>query len=1522
MSKYVLILVVFFLPILNVFAQIDDNNENMRHALLAKSDSLFALGVDLYNAGKYQEAIPIFTESDQIDKAVLDSTSNRRNYSAMWLASCYYQLGDEGQAANIDILYKLSPIDRRLTIESDSLLMLLREISDWHEYMKVSKRAADIEEHLLGKFCHWRGGAINNVALSALCLDDFLTLRSTIEEMANIAEKNPDWRGYGFLIETYFLALLKQCQTIEECTLLVETILTILRPTIEEVPLSKHDGYLSFVHENYINVLLANEKYFEALDYIESQYNIMKAKNISNVNMFETISLYAKVLAQIHVAGLDKTEEMDNFQQRCSLYDGMLLMSETLYGKISFAYGNTLFKIANLYLGLGIEIDKTKGRNLLHDAFDILTDQAVCEENIGDVIEVLIEAVTRFDVAEDCNSYLQYANNIIESYSDKADMTLLKRCCADAYTYCGDYRKAAQIYKEIREENTTNEDIVLWSFLNEAHCNRMSNDYEKAIECYTKCDSIYSRNEMDLSPMQLNSHADVLKDLCNLYYKVEESECGISYRKKWMDMKRKIIDNITKDDFLNSYSSYDVIYIIDEFGSDLMYNLYDRNNTFSDLSEAIHYLNMALDLCERLTNWTPKDKNRCLSATYGELGRAYTYAKDFNKALFYINKRMDLSKETNNEWTYANALDDLANLYADVTVEPELSLGYRYMYASSQTEALLKNKNNMTKEMYITMYDGAIQAWDKCAEQHEYLGDSKGALVCKEKELNLIEQVKGCDSEDYAYYLIRLLIDKAEYASQVIKDTLQSRQLIDSVMIVGEKYKEILPTYRSYDHLCRYYYYYCDDISTPTEYLDKKLSELMSEQPDNYIYSKEYWDIQEFRTMSLIDKEEKIGTWKQLAALYKDNKECEYFYYRALLHLSSEYYWTKNKEEELSCEELLLSLFPERHTEEDMCSLMQLYIEMELFEKALSLFNEVSDGMRETIYEKFSQLSENKREWMWASYVQVPFTIGEPLSEMFQSQVDFGTVYDNLLMRKNLLLNSSISAINFIKEEGDSLLISKFYRAAELREALQDTEGDSIYNSERFISREQARALVKRFDDEVMKRAAILGDFTDELKCSWKDVRAELSKEEIAIEFSKYKTFNDSTAYGAAILRSEGYPIFVSLFREDELPILLNDSFEKATEGTIIWGKLNPYIGDAKTIYFSADGLIHNIAIESAPIDSVGMLANDKWNIYRLSSTKQLTKKKHSSLQTSVIYGGLAYNATTADLEEDGKKYSAKRDFDVISFTMSDSLTMRAGVGDLPKSKIEAFRIDSILRTRKIECQLLTDKLGTEASFKDLSGKRVNLIHLATHGFYWTKQDVDKITTISFLKSDNSHEDNIDMSLVRSGLLMSGANHVLKGESIPENVEDGVLTAKEISTLDLRNLDLVVLSACQSGLGEITEEGVFGLQRGFKKAGANSLLMSLWEVDDNATQILMTKFYESLISGCGKNESLKKAQRYLRDEYEIERTYTINSNLTASQRRRLEREGKSVEAQTITERVKPYAAPEYWAAFIMLDGVD
>lgn len=413
----------------------------------------------------------------------------------------------------------------------------------------------------------------------------------------------------------------------------------------------------------------------------------------------------------------------------------------------------------------------------------------------------------------------------------------------------------------------------------------------------------------------------------------------------------------------------------------------------------------------------------------------------------------------------------------------------------------------------------------------------------------------------------------------------------------------------------------------------------------------------------------------------------------------------------------------------------------------------------------------------------------------------------------------------------------------------------------------------------------------------------------------------------AALLSKQGMeiPKMIPLFEEKRLKnVSKSDFYVTSVLTDLIWQPLAEELQDVQNIYFAPDGELYNIAIESLPAWDGDGLVSDKRNFYRLTSTRELAlAKDKNKISTASVYGGLKYDADEQVLINDNKKYPAKRDFTRSS--IADSLNLRSGVEELPATKTEAVDIDKKLAQVKITNWLYTDTLGTEASFKALSGQKRNLLHIATHGFYWTEREAQSMDHLGFLSLAN---DNLplyveDKAMTRSGLLFAGANHALKGKPLPEGVDDGILTAKEISSLDLRGLDMIVLSACQTGLGEVTGDGVFGLQRGFKKAGANTLLMSLWKVDDKATQMLMTQFYTNLMSGKSKFESLREAQRYVR-EYETEVTENGLDNQTAYQKYKSERndEENVQQPKLAARKTKPYASPRYWAAFILLDALE
>jgi CHAT domain-containing protein len=224
------------------------------------------------------------------------------------------------------------------------------------------------------------------------------------------------------------------------------------------------------------------------------------------------------------------------------------------------------------------------------------------------------------------------------------------------------------------------------------------------------------------------------------------------------------------------------------------------------------------------------------------------------------------------------------------------------------------------------------------------------------------------------------------------------------------------------------------------------------------------------------------------------------------------------------------------------------------------------------------------------------------------------------------------------------------------------------------------------------------------------------------------------------------------------------------------------------------------------------------------------------------------------------------------------SISNRGTWGELNATKDEISRIKEILKENGIVTQTVTESFANEESFKALSGKSPDIIHLATHGYYISSRK--KASVSSFLSQITPYSEK-ERYMQWSGLLMAGANNAWNGKFTLENVEDGILTADEISRLDLSKTQLVVLSACETAKGVIDPvDGVYGLQQAFKKVGVGTIVMSLWKIPDEATSLLMNSFYAALISGNEKHNALKKAMQ---------------------------------EAQL------KYKDPYYWAGFIILD---
>ncbi|MCD4698607.1 MAG: CHAT domain-containing protein, partial [Bacteroidales bacterium] len=301
------------------------------------------------------------------------------------------------------------------------------------------------------------------------------------------------------------------------------------------------------------------------------------------------------------------------------------------------------------------------------------------------------------------------------------------------------------------------------------------------------------------------------------------------------------------------------------------------------------------------------------------------------------------------------------------------------------------------------------------------------------------------------------------------------------------------------------------------------------------------------------------------------------------------------------------------------------------------------------------------------------------------------------------------------------------------------------------------------------------------------------------------------------------------------------------------WQQIEERLDGKDKVYVCLDGMYHKINLNTILCPD-GKYLCDKTNLTILNSTTELLYRNKNITNTkniALLAGNPDFSLNQLPTQEFAANISgtgSTSDFDPI-YRDFNGQTLKA----LPGSQFEVEQINEILLKNKWTTYCFTGKEALEQEIKSI--KNPGIIHLATHGFF---------------ARDNGFDKKYNNPMLQSGLMLCGSQNYLSGVYDPQETnDDGILTGFEVAGLNLDSTGLVVLSACETGLGEIKNgEGVYGLQRAFKIAGAKNIIMSLWKVDDNATQILMRKFYEFWLNGNSKKKAFELARDHLRNNTE------------------------------------------------------
>lgn len=376
------------------------------------------------------------------------------------------------------------------------------------------------------------------------------------------------------------------------------------------------------------------------------------------------------------------------------------------------------------------------------------------------------------------------------------------------------------------------------------------------------------------------------------------------------------------------------------------------------------------------------------------------------------------------------------------------------------------------------------------------------------------------------------------------------------------------------------------------------------------------------------------------------------------------------------------------------------------------------------------------------------------------------------------------------------------------------------------------------------------------LQHTWSDIQQALPAKACAIEFVQYEKA-DQQLMGAIVLPKEGQPKWVQMMAPEEFLnfkgyALTNREILYSTDGkrkdglynhpvlqSLMWNEsLLDAIGTAKRVYFAPDGYLHQVAIEY-------MFPEEKESpdLFRLTSTRRLMEKSVIRTSAALVVGGVKYDA---------KRVPAQKGNDNVAYSHMQRIHSRFGY--LSGSLTEC---DTIFSLRACPNDtLLVGEQATEMTMRSLCSK-YPLINISTHG-YFCSAEIPQSTDIKTNMADES--------LSQCVIVLAGANSNVADEGYDPHQMDGFFSAREMSECDMANVDLAVISACQTGLGYVTADGVYGIQRGLKNAGAKSIMVTLWNVKDEATCLLISQFHKNLAEGMKAHHAFMEARKYLVDQ--------------------------------------------------------
>ena len=505
-------------------------------------------------------------------------------------------------------------------------------------------------------------------------------------------------------------------------------------------------------------------------------------------------------------------------------------------------------------------------------------------------------------------------------------------------------------------------------------------------------------------------------------------------------------------------------------------------------------------------------------------------------------------------------------------------------------------------------------------------------------------------------------------------------------------------------------------------------------------------------------------------------------------------------------------------------------------------------------------------------------------------------LYQNEIALKGMALEDQQQVLSSIRKSGDSRALTlydkwRFNKAFVGKQFL-------LPKTQRILYLDSLEHATTQQEQELSRRSATFKNQQSVQAITPNDIARKLTKGQASIEFIKFQLYKnkwtDSIIYAAMVLLpGDSIPKFEILFEENQLKKLLVAGGGPATTYTaiqklyggvkspgnksrplndalykLIWKPLEKYLNGASSIFYAPAGLLHRVSFQALRFDTAHYLL-EKYQLNQLLSTRSLaySQSTNSGYGTVNLWGNINYNLTNKTVTKNQGTFSTDVVTNSSAFNSSSLATQSIilkGANILPSTSQEIDSIQMLLKQMQVPVTVTVGSYATEEAFKDFNGNSPKVLHLATHGFFLPAPQQKATDDFHFENSFTVQQN----PMFRSGLMLAGGNNAWHGATGPLATEDGILTAYELAQLDLSNTRLMVLSACETALGDLQgNEGVIGLQRAIKLAGVKQMIVSLWKVPDKETVELMVMFYKNWLGGQSTREALRNAQLKMKEKY-------------------------------------------------------